>query len=117
MTRREMALQEAWESIQKYCKKYAGLSTQDVQLEWKHEVYVWQEFGVTPNGEAYFVRGNHCTSRRSDRADWYYHPCHIMGYIPAKYPCIEDIVTHWELIKEKLEKKFEIENSIYNFRA
>ena len=53
MTQREIALAKAWESIQEYCKKYKGLSTQDVQFEWKHEVYVWQEFGVTPNGEAY----------------------------------------------------------------
>ena len=117
MTQREIALQKAWESIQEYCKKYKGLSTQDVQFEWQHEVYVWQEFGVTPNGEAYFVRGGHDKSRRSDSADWYYHPKHEEGYVRAKYPCIENIVVHWNAIKTMLEKKFQVEQSIYNFKA
>lgn len=117
MTQRQLALQKAWKTIQEYCKKYKGLSTQDVQFEWKHEVYVWQEFGVTPNGEAYYVRGDHCTSRRSNKADWYYHPEHKMGYSGAQYGCIEDIVTHWDTIKTKLEKKFQTEHSIYNFKA
>ena len=117
MTQREIALTKAWESIQEYCKKYKGVSTQDVQFEWQHEVYVWQEFGVTPNGEAYCVRGGHDKSRRSDKADWYYHPQHREGYIPAKYAIIEDIVTHWNTIKTMLEKKFQVEQSIYNFKA
>jgi hypothetical protein len=117
MTPREIALKNAWRSIQEYCKKYKGLSTQDVQFEWQHEVYVWQEFGVTPNGEAYFVRGNHTLGRRSDRADWYYHSNHEPGYSPAKYSCIEDIVTHWDIIKARLEKKFQVEQNIYNFKA
>ena len=117
MTQREIALQKAWESIQEYCKKYKGLSTQDVQFEWQHEVYVWQEFGVTPNGEAYFVRGGHHLSRRSDGADWYYHPKRKEGYALAKYSCIENIVTHWDTIKAMLEKKFQVEQSIYNFKA
>lgn len=117
MTQREIALQKAWESIQEYCKKYKGLSTQDVQFEWTHEVYVWQEFGVTPSGEAYFVRGGHDKSRRSANADWYYHPEHKQGYVCAEYPCIEDIVTHWDTIKTMLEKKFQVEQNIYNFKA
>ncbi len=117
MTQREMALKKAWESIQEYCTKYAGLSTQDVQFEWQHEVYVWQEFGVTPTGEAYFVRGNHCKGRRSKDADWYYHPQHPHGYTFAEYGTIEDIVTHWSTIKAMLEKKFQVEQSIYNFKA
>ena len=117
MTVREEALANAWKSIQRYCKKYAGQSTQDVQFEWQHEVYVWQEFGVTPNGEAYFVRGGHDKSRRSDSADWYYHPKHEEGYARAKYPCIEDIVTHWNTIKTMLERKFQVERNIYNFEA
>jgi len=111
MTQREIALQKAWESIQEYCKKYKGLSTQDVQFEWQHEVYVWQEFGVTPNGEAYFVRGGHDKSRRSNNADWYYHPNHNEGYVFAKYPCIEDIVKHWNVIKTMLEKKFQTDKN------
>jgi hypothetical protein len=117
MKTRKEALIEAWEKIQKYCKyNYEGKSTQDVQFEWQHEIYVWQEFGVTPKGEAYFVRGNHSTSRRSEKADWYYHPEHKTGYSGAILGTIEDIVTHWETIKKKLEENFKKEQNIYNFK-
>lgn len=117
MLTRNQALENAWKEIQKYCKKnYAGRTTKDIQFEWQHEVYGWTEFGVTPNGDAYFVRGDHSKGRRSKGADWYYHPEYEEGYAGVKHREIEKIVTNWPKIKCILEEKFAIEDSIWNFK-
>ena len=50
---RNEALRTAWKKIQEYCSQYAGRSNQDVQVRWRHDMYGWTEFGVTPNGVPY----------------------------------------------------------------
>lgn len=110
------ALDEAWKKIKSYCEeKYAGISTRDVQFSWKHEIYGWIEFGVTPSGTPYIVRGDHSKDRRSDSAEWFFHPSHKEGYFPAKYPSIEEVIRDWPIIKERFEKECNTEHSIFNF--
>lgn len=109
------ALDVAWEKIQTYCKKYAGCSIRDVQIRWKHGSYGWLEFGVTPAGVPYYVRGNHFLSSRSPDVQWYYHPSHEMGYELARYAWMKEIVQDWLVIKEKLEQQFEEEKQIFAF--
>lgn len=111
------ALDNAWKEIQKYCKEnYAGKTTRDIQFSWKHDTYGWLEFGVTPNGTAYFVRGGHHLSHRSKDADWYYHPDYKEGYYGTKYREMEQIIKDWKKIKNILEQKFAVEDSIFNFK-
>ena len=112
------ALDNAWSKIQNYCKeKYKGKTVRDVQFQVYHDMYMWMEFGVTSNGDAYFVRGDHSMSHTSDRADWYYHPGHKEGYFALKYRELETIVRKWTEIKVMLAKKFAQEESIFNFEV
>ena len=111
-----VALDSAWAKIQAYCKQhYTGMSIQDVQVKWKHDTYGWLEFGVTPAGVPYYVRGNHFLSSRSPDTQWYYHPGHQMGYEPARYARMKEIIQDWPVIKEKLEQQFEKEKLIFAF--
>ena len=110
------ALDNAWHKIELYCQeKYAGVSTRDIQFSWKHDIYGWIEFGITPNGTPYIVRGDHATDRRSNNATWFFHPAHKDSFFDIKYASIEEIVKDWPIIKKKLEEKVNIEQSIFNF--
>lgn len=112
------ALENAWSKIQNYCKeKYTGKTSRSVQFEVYRDVYMWLEFGVTPNGDAYFVKGNHFLSHTSIDADWYYHPTHSEGYFGTKYRDLEAIVRKWPEIKARLADKFAQEESIFNFEV
>lgn len=108
-------LEVAWEKIQSYCKKYAGCSVRDVQIRWKHDVYCWREFGVTPQGIAYINGGNHAQSPRGKDTSWIGHPEHKDAYDSIRYAFIELIVRDWPTIKEKLEKQFDEEKLIFAF--
>lgn len=117
MSEMKQALDTAWPKIQVYCKEhYAGRSIRDVQVSWYFDTYHWLEFGVTADGDPYFVRGDHSKSSRSNNADWYYHPTHAEGYFGTKYGSMERIVRDWPVIKEKLEKAFQKEEQILNFQ-
>lgn len=109
------ALDRAWKKIEGYCKKYAGVSSRDVQVRVSTDTYHWMEFGVTPNGQPYIVYGDHNNSPRSDSCEWYYHPYHKKGPEPRRHGRLEEIVKSWPKIKEKLEERFEVERRIFNF--
>ena len=109
------ALDVAWEKIQSYCKKYAGCSVRDVQIRWKHEIYCWREFGVTPQGVAYINGGNHSQSPRGKDTAWVGHPEHKAPCDQIKYGFIEQVVRDWPCIKEMLEEKFKEEKRIFAF--
>lgn len=114
------ALGEAWGKIQAYCKEqYSGVSTRDIQVRWKHNVYGWIEFGVTPDGTAYIVHGHHAQSSRAEDADWYFHPVHktAPGSQFTKYNRIEEVVRDWPLVKRKLEEAAAKERGIFNFEV
>lgn len=112
------ALETAWGKIQAYCKEnFAGVSCRDIQFGWKHDVYGWTEFGITPNGDAYFVSGDHSQSSRDANADWYYHPDHKAGYVFTKHARMEEVVRDWPIIKEKLLQAVRVERSIFNFEV
>ena len=109
------ALSEAWSKINDYCKKYAGISTRDVQIRWKHDVYGWIEFGVTPQGKAYINRGDHSKSPGENNTTYIGHPMRKEADQWTKYPSIEEVVKDWPAIKEILEKRFDDEKRIFNF--
>ena len=112
------ALRDAWQQIQAYCKSnYAGVSTRDVQFRWDSGVYGWGEFGVTPEGIPYIVRGDHSMDSRSKNATWLYHPLYANAYAWDEDRCLEPVIRNWPTIKEKLEKHMAAERSIYNFRV
>lgn len=113
-TKLQEALDAAWEKILIYCKKYAGCSVRDVQIQWKHNAYCWRDFGVTPQGVAYINYGNHITSRRGRESVWFGHPVYKDTGI-NKYEIIEDVVRNWPAIKEKLEERFKEEKLIFAF--
>lgn len=116
MTNINAALDNAWNSIQLYCKEsYAGKTPRDVQFEVYHNTYYWLDFGVAPNGNAYFVHGDHTKSKTSNDADWYYYPNRQKGYMGTYYRDLETIITNWKSIKAKLIERFNIEESIFNF--
>ena len=112
-----LALDSAWRKIQNYCKEnYTQKTVRNVQFCIYSDVYMWIEFGVTPNRQAYFVRGSHEKGHTSPYADWYYHPLHKTGYVPLKYRELETIIKKWPEIKVKLAEKFNQEESIFNFK-
>ena len=113
-----LALDSAWKQIQNYCKEnYACITIRDVQFCVYSDPYMWIDFGVTPKGDAYFVRGNHSKGHTSNDADWYYHPSHKFGYEPLKYRELETIIKKWPEIKAMLAEKFNQEKYIFNFEV
>lgn len=114
------ALMSAWTKIQEYCKeRYHHVSTRDIQIRWKHNVYGWTEFGVTPDGSAYIVHGNHSQSPTSPNAEYHFHPQRPTRPedMPTRFCRLEEVVKDWPIIKEKLEDAFSIERRIQNFEA
>lgn len=112
---RNNALLNAFVKIQTYCQKYEGKTNKDVQVNVYTDTYIWVEFGVTPAGQAYLVRGNHANSRRSKDANWYGHPEHPAGYVGALYDSIEKLLCNWEKVKSNIDKEFDFEYNIFHF--
>ena len=114
MTRNE-AIMNAWGKISEYVKEnYTGVFENGIRFRWKHEVYGWKDFGVTPDGVAYIVKGSHGTS---DLNEWFYHPVIKKTYEPGRLAVTEDIVNDWAIIKKKLSELAEKENGLYNFQV
>ena len=120
MKRLNAALTDAWAKIQEYCKdQYAGVSSRDVQVRWKHNTFGWTEFGVTPDGTPYIVHGHHAQSSRDSTADWYFHPEHKTsdGASFMRYDRMEEVVRDWPQVKATLEKRFAQERNIFDFNV
>lgn len=112
---REEAILNAWNKIRKYVKEnYNGVFEKGTQFRWKHECYYWIEFGVTKDGDAYFVRGSHGWG-----GDYFYCP---FKNEPSIYPHIKlaylnDVVEDWQSIKKVLQSLAKKENELYNFEV
>lgn len=108
------AVMAAWGKIQKAVKQeYAGVFHKELRFRWKHEVYGWTEFGVTPDGDAFLVTGSHGAG--DSYADFFYHPVVRKTYEPKRIQVTEEAVTDWPQIKEILRKKAAAEKSVYDF--
>lgn len=111
---RTKAIMDAWKQIQDYVHdNYAGVFAKDMRFRWKHEVYQWVEFGVTPEGYAFIVRG--CHGWGDSEADFFYHPGKT-GYDRLKLTLTEQVVRDWPTIKRLLQEYAEKENALYNFQ-
>lgn len=115
MTRDE-AIMEAWNKISKYVKdNYTNKFEKGVSFTWKHKVYYWIKFGVTPDGIAYITKGNHSSSIPTE---YCYHPeKEDTQLVNIKKSMTEEVVDDWLIIKEKLKMLAEKEYSLYNFKV
>ena len=116
---RNEALRTAWKKIQEYCSQYAGRSNQDVQVRWRHDMYGWTEFGVTPNGVPYIVHGDHSQDSRSSSAAWYFHPQHrtSAGDEFMRYSRMEEVISDWPRVKDCLARAFGREAEIWDVKV
>ena len=112
---RNEAIMSAWSKIRTYVKEnYSNVFTNEVRFRWKHEVYGWKEFGVTPDGIAFIVKGSHGTSAMNE---YYYHPTKPMGYEFTKLNSVEAVVNDWQTIKKILNALAEKEKRLYDFEV
>ncbi len=115
MTRSEAVI-SAWNKISEYVRKeYAGVFQNGLHFRWKHEVYGWTEFGVTPKGDAFIATGSHGAGEQY--TDYYYHPDKSKTYEPKRISVTSEVVEDWQKIKKILEEKAKKEKALYNFQV
>ena len=115
MTRAEAVI-SAWNKISEYVRKeYAGVFQNGLRFRWKHDVYGWTEFGVTPKGDAFIATGMHGAGE--NYTEYYYRPDKSKTYEPKRIGVTSEVVEDWQKIKKILEKRAEKEKALYDFQV